>query len=70
MADDDYVTIGNTGGSQGGVTAGPKNKLPFFLQKLFGDLTNFGGSDSGPARAVFAGPIETGANGFQESAVG
>src|SRR5438874_8759348 len=37
---DDYVTIGNTGGSQGGISAGPKNKLPAFLQKLFGDLTN------------------------------
>jgi hypothetical protein len=40
MADDDYVTIGNTGGSQGGIAGGPKNKLPGFLQKLFGDLTN------------------------------
>jgi hypothetical protein len=37
---DDYVTIGNTGGSQGGIAGGPKNKLPGFLQKLFGDLTN------------------------------
>src|SRR5438874_4513832 len=40
MADDDYVMIGNAGGPQGGAVGGPKNKLPGFLQKLFGDLTN------------------------------
>src|SRR5438874_13445104 len=40
MADDDYVMIGNAGGPQGGAVGGPKNKLPAFLQKLFGDLTN------------------------------
>src|SRR5439155_8238970 len=40
MADDDYVMLNTTGGSQGGAVGGPKNKLPGFLQKLFGDLTN------------------------------